>query len=298
MKHADARRVADGDLDPEVDLGGQQEVRSVDVNANRMRELSEVQVRAQELERSNAELQRSNAELRRSNAELGQFAYEAAHELQEPLRKVAGFCQLLQLQYSGQLDATANEYIDYAVDGAIRMQALITSLLALSRVGRNDRDLARVSCASALSEAMATLSSAIHDAGVVIETTELPSVRAEFALLTSMFRNLLSNAIRFRGHRPPVVRVSVERQDDGFWQFSVADNGIGVAAEYAERIFGIFQRLDNRATRPGAGIGLAMCRGIVEFFGGRIWLDTDYQDGARFVFTLPIAPAEDEEVLA
>jgi signal transduction histidine kinase len=282
----DARRVAAGDFDHEVDASGPREVHTLAVAVNLMRqrilrELSAMETRARDLERSNAELE--------------QFAYVASHDLQEPLRKVASFCQLLQRRYSGQLDARANQYIDYAVDGAKRMQALIDDLLALSRVGRLDRDAVLVSCSSALSEARVTLNSEIRKAGVVVESADLPSVRAEPSLLTSLFQNLLSNAIKFRSDRPPVIQISVQRQDDGFWRFSVADNGIGVEPEYADRIFGIFQRLHDRITYPGTGIGLAMCRKIVEHYGGRIWLDTEYQDGAKFVFTLPVTLVDTEE---
>lgn len=291
----DARRVARGDFDHEVDVSGPREVHALAVDVNRMRQriLRELSL----VRYANLTLETRAQDLERSNAELEQFAYVASHDLQEPLRKVASFCQLLQRRYSGELDAKANQYIDYAVDGAKRMQALIDDLLALSRVGRVDRGAALVSCASALSEARVNLHSEIRRAAAVIETTELPSVRAEFSLLASLFQNLLGNAIKFRGDDPPVIRISVERQDDGFWRFSVTDNGIGVQPEYADLIFGIFQRLHTRTQYPGTGIGLAMCRRIVEIYGGRIWLDTDYQDGAKFVFTLPVTPADDEEPL-
>ena len=291
----DARRVAGGDFDHEVDPSGPREVHTLAVDVNRMRqrilrELSAVRY-------ANVALEARAQDLEQSNAELEQFAYVASHDLQEPLRKVASFCQLLQRRYSGQLDARANQYIEFAVDGAKRMQALIDDLLAFSRVGRVDRDAALVPCASALSQARVNLHNEIRRAAAVIETTELPSVRAQFSLLTSLFQNLISNAIRFRGEKPPVIQISVDGQDDGFWHFSVADNGIGVPPEYAERIFGIFQRLHDRTTYPGTGIGLAMCRRIVEHYGGRIWLDTEYQEGAKFLFTLPVTPADVEEPL-
>ena len=145
-----------------------------------------------------------------------------------------------------------------------------------------------VSCASALSQARVNLATEIKKSGAVIETGELPQVRAELSLLTSLFQNLISNAIKFRGDRPPVIPVSRSRQDDDFWLFSVADNGIGIEPEYADRIFVIFQRLHDRATYAGTGIGLAMCRKIVEHYGGTIWLDTAHHGGARFCFTLPV----------
>jgi light-regulated signal transduction histidine kinase (bacteriophytochrome) len=282
---SDARQVARGDFQHQVDAAGPREVHELAVDVNRMRqrillELSVVQTRAQDLERSNAELE--------------QFAYVASHDLQEPLRKVASFCQLLQRRYAGQLDARADQYIEFAVDGAKRMQALIDDLLAFSRVGRADREPVLVSCATALSQARVNLAGEIRRAGGTVEATELPSVGAELPLITSLFQNLISNAIKFRGEKPPVVQVSAERADD-YWLFSVADNGIGVEPEYADRIFVIFQRLHDRTAYAGTGIGLAMCRKIVEHYGGKIWLDTSFRDGAKFCFTLPVAAAANEE---
>jgi light-regulated signal transduction histidine kinase (bacteriophytochrome) len=282
---ADARRVADGDFGHEVDPSGPREVHTLAVDMNRMRqrilkELSEVQDRALDLERSNAELE--------------QFAYVASHDLQEPLRKVASFCQLLQRRYIGQLDARADQYIEYAVDGARRMQALIDDLLRFSRVGRLEPEPALVECGKALSQARVNLQAEIRRSGAVIEAAELPVVRGQFTLLTSLFQNLLSNAIKFRSDRSPVIVISA-RQDDDYWLFSVADNGIGIEPEYAERVFILFQRLHDRATYPGTGIGLAMCRRIVERHGGRMWLDTTVQDGAKFCFTLPIPPVDQED---
>jgi signal transduction histidine kinase len=290
---SDARQVAGGDLEHEVDPSGPREVHTLAVDVNRMRErvLKELSaVRA-----ANIALQSRALELERSNSELEQFAYVASHDLQEPLRKVASFCQLLQRRYIGQLDARADQYIEFAVDGARRMQALIDDLLAFSRVGRLEPEPVLVSCASALSQARVNLGAEIRATEAVIETAELPSVRAEFSLLTSLFQNLIGNAIKFRSEKPPVIRISVTELDNTFWLFSVADNGIGIEPDYAERIFVIFQRLHGRSEYDGTGIGLAMCRKIVEHYGGRIWLDTTYQGGANFFFTLPVAP-EDEEL--
>jgi light-regulated signal transduction histidine kinase (bacteriophytochrome) len=282
---SDARQVASGDFQHKVDASGPREVHELAVDVNRMRqrillELAAVQARAHDLERSNGELE--------------QFAYVASHDLQEPLRKVASFCQLLQRRYIGQLDARADQYIEFAVDGAKRMQALIDDLLAFSRVGRADRAPVLVSCATALSQARMNLAGEIRRTGATVEATELPSVRAEMSLITSLFQNLIGNAIKFHGEKPPVVQVAAERADD-HWLFSVADNGIGVEPEYADRIFAIFQRLHDRSAYAGTGIGLAMCRKIVEHYGGRIWLDTSFRAGARFYFTLPVAPAATEE---
>ena len=289
----DARQVAGGDFDHEVDPSGPREVHTLAVDVNRMREriLSELSaVRA-----ANVSLEARALDLERSNAELEQFAYVASHDLQEPLRKVASFCQLLQRRYVGQLDARADQYIEFAVDGAKRMQALIDDLLAFSRVGRLEREPVLMSCASALSQARVNLTTEIRKSGAVIETTDLPSVRAEFSLITSLFQNLLGNAIKFHAGRPPVIRVSAVRTGND-WLFSVADNGIGIEPEFAERIFVIFQRLHDRAAYAGTGIGLSMCRKIVEHYGGTIWLDTEYQGGAKFNFTLPVAPADDEGI--
>ena len=290
---SDARQVAGGDLEHEVDPSGPREVHTLAVDVDRMRErvLRELSaVRA-----ANIALQARAHELERSNSELEQFAYVASHDLQEPLRKVASFCQLLQRRYIGQLDARADQYIEYAVDGATRMQALIDDLLAFSRVGRLEPEPVLVSCASALSQARVNLAAEIRATGTVIETDELPSVRAEFSLLTSLFQNLLGNAVKFRSEKPPVIQITVTEHDDSFWLFSVADNGIGIETEYAERVFVIFQRLHGRSEYDGTGIGLAMCRKIVEHYGGQIWLDTTYQRGANFFFTLPVAPDNEEQ---
>jgi signal transduction histidine kinase len=288
---SEARRVAAGDFEHEVTSGGPREAADLALDVNRMRErilreLSAVQA-------ANATLQARAHDLERSNAELEQFAYVASHDLQEPLRKVASFCQLLQRRYIGQLDARADQYIEFAVDGAKRMQVLIDDLLAFSRVGRVDREPALISCASAVSAARVNLAAEIKKTGAVIETDELPVIRAEFSLITSLFQNLIGNAIKFRSDQPPRILISVQRQDE-FWLYSIADNGIGIDPEYADRIFVIFQRLHDRASYSGTGIGLAMCRKIVEYYGGRIWLETTASAGATFRFTLPLPP-EDEE---
>jgi signal transduction histidine kinase len=288
---SDARRVAAGDFGHEVTTSGPREAADLAIDVNRMRErilheLSAVQT-------ANEALQARAHDLERSNAELEQFAYVASHDLQEPLRKVASFCQLLQRRYIGQLDARADQYIEFAVDGAKRMQVLIDDLLAFSRVGRVDREPALISCASAVSSARVNLAAEIKKSGAVIETDDLPVLRAEFSLITSLFQNLIGNSIKFRSAEPPRIVISVQRKDQ-FWQFTVADNGIGIEPEYAERIFVIFQRLHDRASYSGTGIGLAMCRKIVEYYGGRIWLETTASAGATFCFTLPVPPDDEE----
>jgi light-regulated signal transduction histidine kinase (bacteriophytochrome) len=238
-------------------------------------------------------LRAAEADLKRSNAELEQFAYVASHDLQEPLRKVASFCQLLQQRYGGQLDDRADQYIGFAVDGARRMQDLINDLLAFSRVGRVEHPHTDVDCNALVGRVRSDLSGAIEESGAEIVTGPLPTVHADAGLLRLVFQNLVGNAIKFRGDDPPVVHLDAER-DDEFWRFRCADNGIGIDPEYAERIFVLFQRLHPRTQYEGTGIGLAMCRKIVEYHRGRMWLDPDQGDepGSTFYFTLP-APPED-----
>jgi light-regulated signal transduction histidine kinase (bacteriophytochrome) len=230
-------------------------------------------------------------ELARSNDDLQQFAYVASHDLSEPLRKVANFCQLLERQYGPQLDDKARQYIDFAVDGAKRMQVLITDLLALSRVGRTTEEFESVDLERALAAALATLSDRIDDAGARIErVTPLPTIAGDQSLLTSLFENLVGNAVKYRREDvPPVVRIAAEHDaENSVWTFTVSDNGIGIDPQYAERIFAVFQRLHLRDRYGGTGIGLALCRKIVEFHGGRIWLDpVESLTGANFTFTLP-----------
>jgi len=231
------------------------------------------------------------ADLQRSNAELEQFAYLASHDLQEPLRKVASFCELLQRRYAGQLDARADQYIEFAVDGAHRMQALINDLLAFSRVGQGEARPALVSSETALAQARANLAKEIERSDATIEAGHLPLVLAELPLLAAVFQNLLSNAIKFSGQGKPRIVIAATR-DSQDWKFTVSDYGIGIDAKDAERIFGLFQRLNERSSFPGTGVGLAMCRKIVEYFGGRIWLDTSAKH-TSFAFTLRGEPDGD-----
>ena len=279
------RQVASGDFEHDVTVRSPREVATLAADVNTMRERILQQLAA--TKSANAILQARATELERSNSELEQFAYVASHDLQEPLRKVASFSQLLQRRYAGKLDARADQYIEYAVDGAKRMQALINDLLAYSRVGRSDREPALVSSDVALTQARANLAEQIEETGATVETGHLPLVLAELPLLIAVFQNLLGNSLKFSGEKPPRVVITV-RRDEPFWLFSFADYGIGIDPEYAERIFVIFQRLHERTAYTGTGIGLAMTRKIIEYFGGRIWLDTSYAEGARFVFTLPM----------
>ena len=295
----EARRVADGDFEHDVRIAGPREVTDLAADVNRMRE--RILQALAETRQANAVLQEHAVELERSNAELEQFAYVASHDLQEPLRKVAGFTQLLQRRYAGKLDARADQYIEFAVDGAERMQALINDLLQYSRVGRSGREPVLISSDAALTQARNNLAAAMEETEATVEAGHLPLVLGELPLLTAVFQNLLSNSLKFSSGKPPRIVITVTR-DEPFWLFSFADNGIGIEAEYAERIFVIFQRLHDRNSYPGTGIGLAMTRKIIEYFGGKIWLDTTRTEGSRFLFTLPMpaetmepGPAEDKE---
>jgi signal transduction histidine kinase len=289
---ADARQVASGDFEHRLDSpGGPQEVRAVGSAVDQMRERILAELSA--LRTANASLEARTEDLQRSNSELEQFAYVASHDLQEPLRKVASFCQLLQRRYAGRLDAKADEYIEHAVDGAKRMQALINDLLAFSRVGRTAQKREPVSLGLLLAQAWANLAGEVRRTHATIEQGELPVVLGEASLLTAVFQNLLSNALKFRGEAPPRVSVSA-RRDGRQWLFTFSDNGIGIEPEYADRIFVIFQRLHDKASYPGTGIGLAMVRKIIEYHGGQIWLDTEAGPGARFRFTLPMLPNDED----
>jgi signal transduction histidine kinase len=280
-----ARTVARGDFDHEIQGTGAREVVDLgeDVDAMRSRIVAEL-----------AAVRDAQSDLKRSNAELEQFAYVASHDLQEPLRKVASFCQLLQQRYGGQLDARADQYIGFAVDGARRMQDLINDLLSFSRVGRVETPFTDVDCELLVTSVRADLGRAIEESGTDIVADGLPTVRADAGLLRLVFQNLIANAIKFRGEAAPVVQLDAERDGD-VWRFRCSDNGIGIDAEYEERIFVLFQRLHPRTQYEGTGIGLAMCRKIVEYHGGRMWLDTENTregEGSTFYFTLPAEPPE------
>jgi len=231
-------------------------------------------------------------ELARSNADLEQFAYVASHDLQEPLRMVTAYTQLLAERYRGQLDENADKFIGYASEGALRMQVLIQDLLAFSRVGRNGSTSVSVDCNATLKEVLQALAPAIQESGAVVNYSELPAVWADRTQVAQIFQNLIGNAIKFRGIASPVVSVQAENTSEQ-WQFSVSDNGIGIAPEYAQNIFVVFQRLHARAEYPGNGIGLAICKKIIEHNGGKIWAESQAGCGSSFKFTLPChAPDE------
>ncbi len=232
-------------------------------------------------------LKETVAKLEHSNVELQQFAYVASHDLQEPLRMVSSYTQLLGRRYKGKLDADADEFIAYAVDGAVRMQALINDLLAYSRVGTRRKPFEPTDCATVFNRAATNLKIAIQESGAVVTHDTLPTVMADASQLTQLFQNLIGNAVKFRGNDAPRVHVSAV-QTGNEWTFSVRDNGIGVDPQYAERIFVIFQRLHTKDKYPGSGIGLTICKKIVERHGGKIWLESEVGKGATFYFTIPI----------
>ena len=280
------REVARGAFESPLRVGGPRDVVGLaeDVDSMRMRILSELTA----IQEANERLDLQATELSRSNRELEQFAYIASHDLQEPLRKVAGFTRLLQRRYKGRLDERADEYIAFAADGATRMQALITDLLAFSRVGRPVKPPELVPLDDVLADALERLRAAIEETDATIEADGLPIVPGEPGLLALVFQNLVGNALKFHNQAKPHVRIGSERQGQE-WLIWCADNGIGIDPEYRERIFVIFQRLQPRERSAGTGIGLAICRKIIEYHGGRIWVEPVAGGGSRFQFTLPAA---------
>jgi signal transduction histidine kinase len=250
-----------------------------------------LQTEISERHRAEEALEKKTEELARSNRDLEQFAYVASHDLQEPLRMVTSYVQLLARRYKGKLDSDADEFIVFAMDGAIRMWRLINDLLAYSRVRTESSELEPTDCEAVLHQSLDNLKVAIEENGAVVTHDALPTVTANSPQLMQLFQNLIGNAIKFRGSESPRIHVSAGRNGNG-WTFSVRDNGIGIAPEYAKRIFILFQRLHSREKYAGTGIGLAICQKIVERHGGHIWVESELGRGATFYFTLPASEGD------
>jgi signal transduction histidine kinase len=286
----ETRLVRGGRIDHEVAVEGPAEIQELATDVDDMRrdiveKLETVERARVEIEAARVQVEAQAQDLARSNRDLEQFAYVASHDLQEPLRKVASFCQMLERRYSDQLDERASQYIAFAVDGAKRMQQLINDLLTFSRVGRVESPMVDVDLQACFATATDNLSVAVEASGATVSAHGLPHVLGVPNLLIQLLQNLVANAIKFRGEDAPYVTISA-RRDGGFWELSCADNGLGIEPQYAERIFVIFQRLHGKDEYTGTGIGLALCKRIVEFHGGRIWLDQSPAGGATFRWTL------------
>jgi len=237
-------------------------------------------------EQAGEALRQSAADLARSNKDLEQFAYVASHDLQEPLRAVGGFMGLLKKQYGESLDAPAREFIDLSIEGAERMRTLINDLLVFSRVGTRGDAFKAFNMKDAVEGALKNLQAAIAESDTAITCEPMPVVRADPSQMTQLLQNLVGNAIKFRGPRRPEVRISAEKRDKS-WVFAVRDNGIGIEPQYFDKIFLIFQRLHTRSQYKGTGIGLAVCKKIVERHGGKIWVESTFGEGSTFFFTVP-----------
>jgi signal transduction histidine kinase len=297
---AACRRITEGNFGDSIFLRGPKDIRGIATDVENMRQRIVDELEASRSDRARLAnqteaLDEQAVELRRSNAELEQFAYVASHDLQEPLRKVASFCQLLEKRYGDQLDERGVEYIRFAVDGAKRMQVLINDLLTFSRVGRLNLTHTEFGLDATLDAALVNLAAAIEESGanIVLLRRPLPAIIGDPTLLAMLWQNLIGNAVKFRqDDLEPHIVIDCERGTggcNGEWLFSVSDNGIGIPEEFVDKVFVIFQRLHGRDAYSGTGIGLALCKKIVELHGGSIWIDTSYTDGTRFRFTMPIA---------
>ncbi len=271
------------------DMAGELGERKRQLDEERSKVLDKVEELEEQITRretAEEELKRTVADLKRSNAELEQFAYVASHDLQEPLRMVSSYMQLLSRRYEGKLDSDADDFIGFAVDGAKRMQTLIQDLLVYSRVGTRGKLFESTNCEDVLTQVLANLEVTIDEGDAVVTHDSLPTVVADSSQLAQLFQNLIGNAIKFKGEDVPRVHVTAERKG-GEWKFSVADNGIGIDPEFFDRIFVIFQRLHGIGEYSGTGIGLAVCKKIVERHGGRMWVESEPGQGATFYFTIP-----------
>ncbi len=259
------------------------------------RELRDAEVRRAK-KQAEADLERRVEELARSNAELEQFAYVASHDLQEPLRIITSYCDLLQRRYKGRFDADADDFINFLVDGATRMRTLVKDLLAYSRVtvSENGRHMERADCNRVLDEALANLTATIQDNAAVVTHDALPVVTGDPTQLEQLFQNLVGNAIKFHGDKAPEVHIGAKKEG-AEWIFWVADSGIGIDPKYADRVFRVFQRLNKRNDYPGTGVGLAICKKIVERHRGRIWFESELGKGSSFYFTIPVKGGKQRE---
>ena len=296
---AACRRITEGNFGERIVPRGPRDIRGIAADIEDMRQRIVEELEASQL--AQAALDEQAVELRRSNAELEQFAYVASHDLQEPLRKVASFCQLLEKRYGDKLDERGTEYIAFAVDGAKRMQVLINDLLTFSRVGRLNATSTEVELDATVDTALSNLSTSIEESGAQIlrPPQGLPRVDGDPTLMVMVWQNLISNAVKFR-RDGMVPRIVIEcdqrvRDDHVDWLFTVSDNGIGIPQEFADKVFVIFQRLHGRDAYSGTGIGLALCKKIVEHHGGNIWIDTSNTEGTCIRFTLPVQSTAEPE---
>ncbi|MDX3075858.1 sensor histidine kinase [Streptomyces sp. MI02-7b] len=285
---ADARTVARGDFARPITATGPADLRHLGTDLESMRRRLADEIASSEQARH--QLDEQAADLKRSNVELEQFAHVASHDLQEPLRKVASFTQLLQRRYAGQIDDRADQYIAFAADGATRMQTLINDLLAFSRIGRLHSEHQPTDLDTIVDQALDNLSVSIEESGATITRDPLPELTADPTQLGMLWQNLISNAVKFRHpDRTPAIHLGATPESDQ-WRFTVTDNGIGIDPEFADHIFVIFHRLHTKDSHPGSGIGLALCKKIVEFHGGTITLDPTHTPGTSITFTLPTIP--------
>jgi signal transduction histidine kinase len=279
--------IGSGNLDYKIGTNLKDEIGQLSRSFDKMTlDLKQTTASRDELNREIAERKQAQEELVRSNKDLEQFAYVASHDLQEPLRAVSGFVELLRRNLEKHLDEKTSEYINFSIDGAKRMQSLINGLLEYSRVGTQGKKPQKVDSKEAFDEALARLQAGIEESGAKITAYNLPTVYFDDMQLMRLFQNLIGNAIKFRGDQAPEIHVSAIHKDGG-WRFAVRDNGIGIEPQYTERIFMIFQRLHTRKTYAGTGIGLSICKKIVERHGGRIWVESTPGSGSTFYFTVP-----------
>ena len=241
-----------------------------------------------ERKKAEEEIKQYSFELERSNTELEYFAYVASHDLQEPLRMVASYTKLLEKKYTDKLDDNAKEYINFAVDGAVRMQALINDLLDYSRVGAKKKEITKINCKSVINRILTNMKDVITTSNAQVKFDKFPEIYGDEVQIERLFQNLISNSIKFHSDKPPIIEIETKEEDSNLCLFSFKDNGIGFEKEFSEKIFQIFQRLHTKQKYTGTGIGLAVCKKIVEIHGGRIWVDSEIGKGSTFYFTLPL----------